>query len=160
VALDILGYTRIADVAPGEAIFISNEGEIFRHQCAANPRLVPCIFEHVYFARPDSIIDDISVYKSRLRMGEHLAKKILSQYSQQDHDIDVVIPIPIPEERRRYHWPMSWGRSIAKVSSKTVTSAERLLCRVKSSAGIRFAKSSTRLISSSKTKMCCWLTIP
>ncbi len=94
VALDILGYSRIADVAPGEAIFISNEGEIFRHQCAANPQLVPCIFEHVYFARPDSIIDDISVYKSRLRMGEHLAKKILSQYSQQDHDIDVVIPIP------------------------------------------------------------------
>ena len=94
VALDILGYTRIADVAPGEAIFISNAGEIFRHQCAANPRLVPCIFEHVYFARPDSIIDDISVYKSRLRMGEQLAKKILSQYSRQDHDIDVVIPIP------------------------------------------------------------------
>ena len=76
VALDILGYSRIADVAPGEAIFISNEGEIFRHQCAANPQLVPCIFEHVYFARPDSIIDDISVYKSRLRMGEHLAKTV------------------------------------------------------------------------------------
>ena len=94
VALDILGYTRIDDVAPGEAIFISNEGEIFRHQCAANPKLMPCIFEHVYFARPDSIIDDISVYKSRLRMGEHLARRILGQFSQHDHDIDVVIPIP------------------------------------------------------------------
>ena len=94
VALDILGYTRIDDVAPGEAIFISNEGEIFRHQCAANPELIPCIFEHVYFARPDSIIDDISVYKSRLRMGEHLARRILGQFSQHDHDIDVVIPIP------------------------------------------------------------------
>lgn len=94
VALDILGYTRIDDVAPGEAVFISNDGQLFRHQCAANPRLVPCIFEHVYFARPDSIIDDISVYKSRLRMGEHLARSVLKRYSQHDHDIDVVIPIP------------------------------------------------------------------
>ncbi|MBV27541.1 MAG: amidophosphoribosyltransferase [Gammaproteobacteria bacterium] len=94
VALDILGYTRVDDVAPGEAIFISNEGEIFRRQCAANPKLTPCIFEHVYFARPDSIIDDISVYKSRLRMGERLAKNVLSHFSQNEHDIDVVIPIP------------------------------------------------------------------
>lgn len=94
VALDILGFTRIADVAPGEAIFISNEGEVFKQQCAARTQLVPCIFEHVYLARPDSIIDNISVYKSRLRMGEHLAKRILTQYAQNDHDIDVVIPIP------------------------------------------------------------------
>ena len=94
VALDILGFTRIADVAPGEAIFISNDGEVFKQQCAARTQLVPCIFEHVYFARPDSIIDNISVYKSRLRMGENLAKRILSKYSQNDHDIDVVIPIP------------------------------------------------------------------
>ncbi len=94
VALDIMGYTRIDDVAPGEAIFISNDGEIYRHQCAVNPSLVPCIFEHVYFARPDSLIDNISVYKSRLRMGERLAKGVLSHYSGHDHDIDVVIPIP------------------------------------------------------------------
>ncbi len=94
VALDILGFTRLADVAPGEAIFISNDGQVFKQQCAARSQLVPCIFEHVYFARPDSIIDNISVYKSRLRMGEHLAKRILAQYSQNDHDIDVVIPIP------------------------------------------------------------------
>jgi len=94
VALDILGFTRIADVAPGEAIFISNDGDVFKQQCAARTQLVPCIFEHVYFARPDSIIDNISVYKSRLRMGEQLAKRILTKYSQYDHDIDVVIPIP------------------------------------------------------------------
>ena len=94
VALDILGFTRIADVAPGEAIFISNDGKVFKQQCAARTQLVPCIFEHVYFARPDSIIDNISVYKSRLRMGEQLAKRILTKYSQYDHDIDVVIPIP------------------------------------------------------------------
>ena len=94
VALDILGFTRIADVAPGEAIFISNDGKVFKQQCAARTQLVPCIFEHGYFARPDSIIDNISVYKSRLRMGEQLAKRILTKYSQYDHDIDVVIPIP------------------------------------------------------------------
>ena len=94
VALDILGFDRIADVAPGEAIFISNDGQIHKHKCATDTRLVPCIFEHVYFARPDSIIDDISVYKSRLRMGEHLAHRVLAQYGQHDHDIDVVIPIP------------------------------------------------------------------
>ena len=64
VALDILGFNRIADVAPGEAIFISNDGQIHKHKCATDTRLVPCIFEHVYFARPDSIIDDISVYKA------------------------------------------------------------------------------------------------
>ncbi len=94
VALDILGFTTLGSVAPGEAVFISNEGEIFRQQCAEQTRLVPCIFEHVYLARPDSIIDDISVYKSRLRMGEYLAERIIQRYSQHDHDIDVVIPIP------------------------------------------------------------------
>ena len=94
VALDILGFKRVDDVAPGEAIFITNEGQVYRHQCAANPKLVPCIFEHVYLARPDSIMDDISVYKSRLRMGEYLARNIISRFSQRDHDIDVVIPIP------------------------------------------------------------------
>ena len=94
VALDILGFKRIADVAPGEAIFISNSGEIHKRSCAPETRLIPCIFEHVYFARPDPVIDDISVYKSRLRMGERLAHRVLARYAQHDHDIDVVIPIP------------------------------------------------------------------
>jgi len=92
VALDVQGFTIIRDVAPGEAIYITPEGQLFTHQCAMNPRLVPCIFEHVYFARPDSIIDGISVYKARLRMGEKLAEKI--QRLRPDHDIDVVIPVP------------------------------------------------------------------
>lgn len=92
VALDVLGYQLIDDVAPGEAIYISEQGELHRRQCAANPRLRPCIFEHVYFARPDSIMDGISVYKARLRQGEKLAEKILRE--RPHHDIDVVIPIP------------------------------------------------------------------
>ena len=94
VALDILGFTRVADVAPGQAILITNDGQIHIRQCAPQAQLVPCIFEHVYLARPDSIIDDISVYTSRLRMGEYLARRVMSQYSQNEHDIDVVIPIP------------------------------------------------------------------
>ncbi len=92
VALDVLGFTLIRDLAPGEAVYITEEGKLYTRQCAANPQYSPCIFEHVYLARPDSIIDGISVYKARLRMGEKLADKILRE--RPDHDIDVVIPIP------------------------------------------------------------------
>lgn len=92
VALDVLGFSLIRDLAPGEAIYITESGELHTHQCAKNPQLNPCIFEHVYLARPDSIIDGISVYKARMRMGEKLAEKILREYP--DHDIDVVMPIP------------------------------------------------------------------
>jgi len=92
VALDALGYELIADIAPGEAVFITLDGQIHTRQCAENPVISPCIFEYVYLARPDSIIDNISVYKARLRMGERLADKI--GRIRPDHDIDVVIPIP------------------------------------------------------------------
>ena len=92
VSLDVLGFTPIRDLAPGEAVYITEDGKLHTRQCAANPKYVPCIFEHVYLARPDSIIDGISVYKARLRMGEKLADKILRE--RPDHDIDVVIPIP------------------------------------------------------------------
>ncbi len=92
VAIDSLDFELVRDIEPGEAIFINNQGELFSRQCAKNPKLTPCIFEHVYFARPDSILDGISVYKARLRMGEYLAKTILKQFP--DHDIDVVLPIP------------------------------------------------------------------
>jgi amidophosphoribosyltransferase len=92
VALDVLGYRLIGDVDPGEALFIDATGELFRRQCAADPKLKPCIFEHVYFARPDSLMDGISVYKTRMRQGERLAHKIMRE--RPDHDIDVVIPIP------------------------------------------------------------------
>ena len=94
VALDALGYERIRDVKPGEAVFISNDGQIDTAICAEKTRLIPCIFEYVYLARPDSIIDQVSVYKARLRMGEHLGKRVMERFPANDHDIDVVIPIP------------------------------------------------------------------
>lgn len=92
VALQAQGFELVRDVAPGEAIFISESGELFSKQCAENPILSPCIFEYVYFARPDSIMDGVSVYKARLRMGKQLVQKILREMPE--HDIDVVIPIP------------------------------------------------------------------
>lgn len=92
VALDVLGYDLIRDVAPGEAVFITLNGQIHTRQCADKPAMMPCLFEFVYLARPDSIIDDVSVYKARLRMGDRLAEKLLKV--RPDHDIDVVIPIP------------------------------------------------------------------
>jgi len=92
VALDSQGFKLIRDVAPGEAVYIDNTGKLETKICADDVSLQPCIFEYVYFARPDSLMDGISVYKSRLRMGEKLAEKIIRE--RPDHDIDVVIPIP------------------------------------------------------------------
>jgi amidophosphoribosyltransferase len=92
VAIDALGFKLVRDIEPGEVVFIEASGKLHTRQCADTPLLSPCIFEYVYLARPDSIIDGISVYKARLRMGEKLAAKIMKLWP--DHDIDVVIPIP------------------------------------------------------------------
>ena len=92
VALDVLGYRSLGDIAPGEAVVIKMDGTIEREVCASQTELTPCLFEYVYLARPDSIMDDVAVYKSRLRMGEKLAEHMLEAWP--DHDIDVVIPIP------------------------------------------------------------------
>jgi amidophosphoribosyltransferase len=92
VALDVLGFELMRDIAPGEAVYVDMDGNVHARQCAQHSTVSPCIFEYVYLARPDSIIDDVAVYKSRLRMGEKLAEKILREWP--DHDIDVVIPIP------------------------------------------------------------------
>ena len=92
VALDTLGFKLIRDVAPGEAIFIDDKGHFYNKQCAINPTLNPCIFEYVYLARPDSIMDGISIYETRLNMGSSLADKI--KKTMRHLDIDVVIPIP------------------------------------------------------------------
>lgn len=90
VALDILGYEAERDIRPGEVVFIDRHGQFHSKICASKTVHKPCIFEYVYFARPDSMIDDISVYKARLRMGEKLAKKIKAAKIK----IDVVIPVP------------------------------------------------------------------
>jgi amidophosphoribosyltransferase len=92
VALQGLGFTPVRDVAPGECVIITQEGEVHAKICAESTQLYPCVFEYVYFARPDSVIDGVSVYDARLRMGESLAEKIRAQFPV--GSIDVVMPIP------------------------------------------------------------------
>jgi amidophosphoribosyltransferase len=92
VALDACSFEFVRDVAPGEAIFFTEDGQMHSRQCSENPVYSPCIFEFVYFARPDSTIDKMSVYASRVEMGTKLGEKIAKEWS--DVDIDVVIPIP------------------------------------------------------------------
>ncbi len=92
ISHDVIVLMLFRDVRPGEVIFMDMEGNCHSRMVHSKSVLSPCIFEYVYFARPDSIMDGVSVYESRLKMGEKLAKKILRQYP--DHDIDVVIPIP------------------------------------------------------------------
>ena len=92
VALNASGFSLMRDILPGESIYISQNGDFYSNQCVEPKTYTPCIFEFVYFARPDSIIDGMSVYKSRLRMGEFLAQRIIEKGLH--HDVDVVIPIP------------------------------------------------------------------
>jgi amidophosphoribosyltransferase len=92
VAIEGLGFSTVRDVAPGECVIISPDGELHSKICAQNTVLKPCVFEYVYFARPDSVIDGVSVYDARLRMGESLAEKIRKQFPS--GSIDVVMPIP------------------------------------------------------------------
>ncbi len=92
VALDSQGFTLERDVAPGEAVYIDTNGELHTQLCTEPGLHTPCIFEHVYFARPDSLMDGISVYKARMRMGDRLADKI--ERIRPAHDIDVIIPVP------------------------------------------------------------------
>ncbi|MFC4138721.1 MULTISPECIES: amidophosphoribosyltransferase [unclassified Microbacterium] len=92
LVLENADYEIVREVAPGEAVFISNDGELFSKQCAENPVLTPCAFEYVYLARPDSVMNGVSVYESRLRMGEKLADTIAKHVPREK--IDVVMPIP------------------------------------------------------------------
>lgn len=91
-ALESLGFELERDLDPGEGIFITPDGQVATRSCAPNPVLNPCIFEHVYFARPDSVIDNVFVHRARMRMGTRLGQKIRRIWP--DHDIDVVVPIP------------------------------------------------------------------
>ena len=92
VALEGMGFRFLRDVAPGECVFVDADMQLHSRQCADNPSLNPCVFEFVYLARPDSVIDGASVYATRLKMGEYLAEKIKREYTE--GDIDVVMPIP------------------------------------------------------------------
>jgi amidophosphoribosyltransferase len=92
VALEGIGFRFVRDIAPGEAVFIGEDGQFYERQCAENPSLNPCAFEYVYLARPDSVIDGASVYATRLKMGEYLADKIRKEIPVEE--IDVVMPIP------------------------------------------------------------------
>ncbi|GAA0396016.1 amidophosphoribosyltransferase [Cocleimonas flava] len=92
VALVTQGYAIVRDIEPGEAIFITKDGEVHTKQCSDKATYNSCIFEYVYFARPDSVIDKVYVHKARMRMGHNLAEKVMKVWP--DHDIDVVIPIP------------------------------------------------------------------
>ncbi|MGL5975237.1 MAG: amidophosphoribosyltransferase, partial [Aeromonas sobria] len=92
VALDAIGFETVRDIAPGEAIYITEQGQLFSEQCAETPPMSTCLFEYVYFARPDSCIDKVSVYAARLNMGRKLGQKIAREW--EDLDVDVVIPIP------------------------------------------------------------------
>lgn len=94
VALDVVGFDYVRDVQPGEAIYIGFDGQFHSAICADEPKLNPCIFEYVYFARPDSVIDGVSVYASRVHMGRLLGEKIAREWQAELADIDVVIPIP------------------------------------------------------------------
>ena len=107
VALEGSGFAFVRDVAPGEAVFIDLDGRFVSRQCADNPQLVPCIFEYVYFARPDSLIDGASVYGARLRMGEYLADKVAR--NMRLGDIDVVMPIPDSRVPPPCSWPRAWA---------------------------------------------------
>ena len=92
VAIEGTGHTVLRDVAPGEAVFVDLQGRVHARQCAERPTLQPCMFEFVYLARPDSVMDGISVYQARLNLGESLAQRVIS--TMPPTDIDVVIPIP------------------------------------------------------------------
>lgn len=107
VVLNALGYQLVGDVLPGEAVYITKEGQLHRKLCATKTQYSPCIFEYVYFARPDSMMDKISVHKVRLKLGDALAEKIRQQWP--DHDIDVVMPVPDTSRTAAYSLSLRLG---------------------------------------------------
>jgi amidophosphoribosyltransferase len=94
VALDISGFTVLRDVQPGEVIIITEDLQMHSKICADNPVLSPCLFEYVYFARPDSIMNGVSVYQARVDAGKMLSKRIIEQWTSKGIEIDIVIPVP------------------------------------------------------------------
>lgn len=135
MALDTTGFRFLRDVAPGEAVYITEKGQLFTRQCAENPVSNPCLFEYVYFARPDSFIDKISVYSARVNMGTKLGEKIAREW--EDLDIDVVIPIPETSCDIALEIARILDKPYRRGFVKTVTSAGPSSCRASSCAGSR-----------------------
>lgn len=158
VALDTLGFEFLRDVAPGEAVYITEKGQLFTRQCADNPVSNPCLFEYVYFARPDSFIDKISVYSARVNMGTKLGEKIAREW--EDLDIDVVIPIPETscdialEIARILDKPYRQGFVKNRYVGRTFIMPGQQLRR----KSVR--RKSTPTVRSSAIRTCCWWTIP
>ena len=94
VALDTLGFREHRSLLPGEAVIVTKDGRVTARQLVSDRTFAPCIFEYVYFARPDSILDGASVYRTRMRMGEKLAERAHQVLGDQLNDVDVIIPIP------------------------------------------------------------------
>lgn len=92
VVMDVLGYDLVGDVRPGEAVLVDLNGKVHRRICARQPKYSPCIFEYVYLARPDSIIDGIAVHRTHMNMGASLATQVKQRWPR--HDIDVIIAVP------------------------------------------------------------------
>ena len=118
VALDSQGFDVISDVLPGQALLLPIEGKPVRRICVKEASYAPCIFEQVYMARPDSMIDGISVYRTRMRMGEKLAKKIAREWPS--HDIDVIIPIPDTSRTSALEMSQNLACVTARVLLKTL----------------------------------------
>lgn len=154
VALDAVGFDFVRDVAPGEAIYATFDGELYTKQCADNPALNPCIFEFVYFARPDSFIDKISVYSARVEMGKRLGERIKNDYS--DLDIDVVIPIPETSCDIALQIAQAIDKPYRQGFVKTAMLAEPLSCRVSNNVRNRYAVNSMRFAQSLKIKTYYW----
>ena len=146
-------FEVVRDVMPGEAIFIDLDGHLHTQQCAADPKLVPCSFEYVYLARPDSIMNGISVYEARLRLGERLADTI-AKYTPMGA-IDVVMPIPDSSRPAAMQVAASSASSTARASTRTATSAGRSSCPARRCARRACARSSTRCRASSRARTCC-----
>ncbi len=147
-------YEVVREVEPGEAVFITNDGELFSQQCATAATLAPCAFEYVYLARPDSVMNGISVYESRLRMGDRLADTIAKHVPMDK--IDVVMPIPrLLAARRDGGRGASSASSTARASTRTATSVAHSSCRAERCARRACARSSTRCRPSSRARTCC-----
>lgn len=142
VALDTLGFKVLRDVEPGEAVFIDNAYQLHHRQCAESPTLSPCIFEFVYLARPDSVIDGVSVYETRLRMGEHLVDKVAKQLPVSE--IDVVIRIPDSSRPAAMQLAERLGVPYREGFVKTATLVVPSSCQANRRARSRYARNSTR----------------